>query len=178
MLKFSPILTMVALSFAMAAVARADTSPTPVPDQKTDMSSMAFYLGTWSCQSTLRGSSRPNTTTYTMDYDGRWLRGHDVAPPFDKYRTRAIVSDSWLGYNAQAHQWVAIYVSDFGNYSVATSPGWNGNAITFTTAMTDDDSTGSDTLTKVSDTQTSDVATGKNKDGSAQPTQTTTCKKA
>ncbi|HYZ16592.1 MAG TPA: hypothetical protein VE591_09335, partial [Candidatus Acidoferrum sp.] len=61
-----------------------------MPDAKADLSSMAFFMGTWTCQSMLRGARRPNTTTYTMDYHGHWLKGHDVAPPFDKYRTRAI----------------------------------------------------------------------------------------
>jgi hypothetical protein len=125
----------------------------------------------------LRGTSRPNTTTYTMDYDGRWMRGHDLAPPFDKFRKRTIISDTWTTYNSDLHEWVQTTVDNFGGYGMATSPGWSGNSITWTATVTNDGSTGSDTFTKVSATQTRDVGTGKDKNGKPLPGQTFTCTK-
>lgn len=162
---------------ALAATARTDAQPTPVPDAKGNFSPMAFYVGSWTCESKLRGATRPNTTTYTMDYDGHWLKSHDVAPPFDKYRTRTITTDTWYGYNKVKHLWVSTSVDDFGGYGIATSPGWKGNKITFTNVVTPDGSTGVDTLTKVSDTETTDTFSGKNAAGKPQPPQTTVCKK-
>lgn len=57
---------------------------------------------------------------------------HDVAPPFDKYRTQAVKTDSYTTYNAQKHQWIAFNMNNFGGYGVSTSPGWNGNTLTCT----------------------------------------------
>jgi len=172
------------LTLALAAAlvltvagARAQAPPTPVPDMKPDLSSMAFLMGTWSCHSTVRGSARPDTTTYTMDYDGRWIKAHDTAPAFDRFRTRSIVSDTWMTYNRDMHQWVQTAVDNFGGYGVSTSPGWNGNQMTWTAALTQDGSTGSDTVTKVSDRETRDVSTGKDKNGKPFPTTTTVCMK-
>jgi DDE family transposase len=150
----------------------------PSRDTKPDLSSMMFYIGTWKCHSTVRGSGRPDTTTYTMDYDGRWIKGHDVAPAFDKFRTRAIVSDTWTTYNDELKKWVSTSVDNFGGYGVSTSPGWVGNKITSTAVVTSDGSTGSDTLTKVSDTETTDTAIGKDKNGKPVPSVTTVCKKS
>jgi hypothetical protein len=173
------ILPSLALGVALIAcgsAARAQmAASTPVPDLKPDFSSMMFSIGTWNCHSTTRGSSRPDTTVFSMDYDGRWMKGHDVAPPFDKYRTRAIVSDTWLTYNTDTKQWVQTSVDNFGGYGISTSPGWKGNQITWTAIVTPDGSTGGDTMTKDSDTKTTDVSTGKDKNGKMQPTTTTVC---
>jgi hypothetical protein len=162
---------------AGATIARADAPPTPVPDPKPDLSSMSFYIGTWKCHSTVRGSSRPSTTTYSMDYDGRWIKAHDVAPVFDKFRTRSIITDAWTTYNSDNHKWVTTSVDNFGNYGISTAPGWDGNKMTTTTVLTQDGSTGLDVLTKTSDSETVDTFTGKDKNGKAQPPVTTTCKK-
>ena len=177
-MKLYRLLALAAIVTLSAAGARAATAPpTPVPDEKPDLSSMAFYIGTWDCTSMVRGSKRPNTTVYTMDLDGRWIKSHDTAPSFDKYRSRTIVTDSWTTYNPDMKKWVSTSVDNFGGYGVATSSGWKGNEITFTSVLTNDGSTGSDTLTKVSATETKDVATGKDKMGHASPPVTTTCMK-
>lgn len=152
-------------------------APTPVPDMKPALSSMSFMVGTWKCVATVRGKSRPDTITYSMALDGRWLYGHDVAPVFDKFRTRAIVGESYTTFNPLNHMWIQTGVDSFGGYGIGTSPGWKGNKITWTATVTSDGSTGSDTTTKVSDTKTVDVATGNDKSGKMQPTTTTTCNK-
>ena len=173
-----PVALLLSAVFTVCAIAAgADAAPTPVPDAKRDLSSMAFLVGSWTCESVLRGSKRPNATTFTMDYEGHWLKGHDVAPAFDKYRKRALTTDTWTGYNAVKRLWVQTSVDDFGGYGISTSPGWKGKKITFTTVVTPDGSSGVDTLTKVSDTETSDTFVGKDKNGKPQPTQTTVCKK-
>jgi hypothetical protein len=152
-------------------------SPTPVPDGRPDFSSMTFLTGTWKCDALLRGKSRADTITYSLGLDNRWLLSHDVAPPFDQYRTRPITSDGWTTYNALNHQWVQITIDDFGSYVMATSPGWKNGSITWTSTVANDGSTGHDTFTKVSDTQTKDIADGADKDGKPGPTITTTCSK-
>ena len=102
-----PVLFLSAVLAICPTAARSAAAPTPVPDAKANFSSMAFYVGSWTCESMLRGSKRPNSTTFAMDYNGRWLKGHDVAPAFDKFRTRTITTDTWTGYNSVKHLWVA-----------------------------------------------------------------------
>lgn len=132
-------------------------APTPVPYAMPDFSSMKFLMGTWTCRQTLRGKIRPDTSTATMGLDGMWMVTHDVAPPFDKYRTRTVVSDSYLTYNPISKLWATVTVDNHGGYFVSTSPGWRGNTLSTTTKLANDGSTGSDVLTKISDKQTSDA---------------------
>jgi hypothetical protein len=152
-------------------------APTPVPDPKPDLSSMNYFIGTWKCVAMIRGKSRPDTVTFSTSMEGHWILAHDVAPPFDQYRSRPITSDSYMTYNSLNHLWVQTYIDDFGAYGMATSPGWKGSSITWTSTVANDGSTGHDTLTKVSDTETKDVAGGADKNGKAQPSITTTCTK-
>ena len=88
MRKLPLALALTAAIACFGAGARAASPPTPVPDMKPDLSAMSYFLGTWSCSSSVRGSHRPDTVTFSMDYDGRWIKSHDVAPVFDKFRTR------------------------------------------------------------------------------------------
>lgn len=152
-------------------------APTPVPDMKPDLSAMNYFLGTWKCVGMVRGKSRPDTITFSTSMDGRWITSHDVAPPFDQYRTRAIHTDAWTTYNPLNHLWVATYIDDFGGYGMSTSPGWNGTSLTTTVTVANDGTTGHDTLTKVSDTRTRDVAWSTSKNGKPNPPVTTTCNK-
>jgi hypothetical protein len=155
----------------------ATAAPTPVPDLKPDLSSMTFLIGTWKCVATVRGKSRPDTVTFSMGLDGRWIQSHDVAPPFDQYRTRPITTDAWLTYNQLNHLWVTVFVDDFGAYGVTTSPGWQGAAMTTIATVTNDGSSGHDTMTKLSDTSTKDVSVSVDKGGKQNPPVTTLCNK-
>ncbi len=119
---------------------------------------MKMFLGAWTCNQMVRGKNRPDMSTTTMGLDGQYMVTHDVAPAFDKYRSQAVVGDSYTTYNSISHQWVTVAVDSFGGYSVSTSPGWVGNTMSTKTEMTNDGSTGSDVLTKISDTKTSDAS--------------------
>jgi len=161
----------------VAGLGTVAAAPTPVPDGRPDLNSMTFLIGTWKCDALVRGKSRADTITYSLGYDNRWLLSHDVAPPFDQYRTRPITSDAWTTYNPLTHQWVQITLDDFGSYVMATSPGWKDGSLTWTSTVANDGSTGHDTFTKVSDTQTKDIAGGADPSGKPGPTVTTTCSK-
>lgn len=176
MVKLSFVLALGAMLVVSSSVARAAQS-TPVPDTKPDLGTISFLLGTWSCRTMARGLPRPDTMTYTMEYDGRWMRAHDVAPPFDRYRTRAIVSESWITFNPDLHVWAQTGLDNFGGYGVLTSPGWKGNTMTWSTVVTPDGSTGTDLFTKLSDTETKDVYSGRDRNGRPLPATPTICTK-
>ena len=159
------------ISFAVAALAlglffsptisQAQPAPgyTPVPVTHPDFSSMMFSTGTWNCTQMLRGSKRPDTTTTTVGMDGAWMVSQDAAPPFDKYRNYTVNSTTYMTYDPTVKQWVQMQVDSGGGYGMSTSPGWQGNSMTWTTKGLDG-STTTDVFTKVSDTQTSDASTG------------------
>ncbi len=147
---------------AVVPALAASPAPTPVPRAMPDFSSMRFLMGTWNCHSMVRGRPRPDTSTTTMTLDGEYMVTHDVAPPFDRFRNRAVNTDTYVTYNPINHMWVSLSVDNFGGYGVGMSPGWRGNTLTTTIKMAQDGTTGSDTLTKVSDRQTSDVSTTTN----------------
>ncbi|MGZ3506353.1 MAG: hypothetical protein ACXVAW_17585 [Vulcanimicrobiaceae bacterium] len=170
--------TFVAATVALPHSSRAATpAPTPVPLAHPDFSSMAFLEGTWTCHQQVRGKDRPDTSVTTVDLDGQYMFTKDVAPPFDQYRTKAVTSYNYMTYNAKTHQWVTLGVDNFGGYFVASSPGWSGNQMVTHVVMTQDGSTGMDTLTKISNTQTRDVGVGKDPTGKTVHS-TITCSKS
>jgi hypothetical protein len=164
--------------FVSTPQVKADTmaAPTPVPYSVPDFSSMQIFMGNWTCTQMLRGKNRSDMSTTTMGMDGQYMVTHDVAPTFDQYRTQPITSDTYMTYNPLSHLWVSIYVDSFGGYGVSTSPGWQGNTMTTTVALMNDGSTGSDVLTKVSDTETKDESVSTDSKGNVSKA-STTCKK-
>jgi hypothetical protein len=162
------VLGVVALVFAFASTplvsSAADPAPTPVPVQHPDFSSMMFLTGVWTCTQPLRGSTRPDTSTTTLAMDGSWMVTQDTAPPFDQYRTYAIKGTTYTTYDANLKQWVQVGVDSSGGYGVSTSPGWNGNLIAWTTKGLDG-SSGTDNITKVSDTEYSDASSATDPQG-------------
>ena len=167
---------MVTLSLVAAmAIGLLAVSPTPVPTQKTDFSSMSFYLGTWACHQMLRGKVRPDTFVTTMGGGGAYMVQQDSAPPFDAYRNFTVKTTSYITYDPTIKKWVEVGIDNGGGYSLVSSPGWRGNMITWT-ATTLDGSRGTDVQTKVSNTLTVDHIVGTDAQGHVLK-QTTTCKK-
>jgi hypothetical protein len=131
-------------------------APTPVPMSKPDFSSLNFLVGTWSCTQQLRGKTRPETDVTTVGMDGMWLVTQSTAPPFDRYRTYTINGINYMGYDPTAKVWVQTGVDSGGGYGIQTSPGWQGNVMTFM-GKYPDGSSSTDAITKISDTETSDT---------------------
>lgn len=150
-------------------------APTPVPVPHPDFSSMTFLLGSWTCTQPLRGKTRSETDVYTMSNDGMWMSDAATSPPFDQYRTVAQNSMTNTTYDPTIKQWVSVYYDSLGGYSIESTPGWQGNVATWSGKGLDGSSYG-DVITKVSDTETSDVNTMTDPKGQA-TTVTITCKK-
>lgn len=165
----SIVLSAIALIVAFAvvpSVSSAQPAPTytPVPMTKPDFSPMMFLMGTWTCTQMLRGSKRPDTSTTTMGMDGMWMVTQDTAPPFDKYRNYTITATSYMGYDPSIKMWIQTGVDSSGAYFTSTSPGWQGNTITWNTKGLDG-SSGTDVITKNSDTSTTDASSSTDAQG-------------
>lgn len=159
----------------LASSAQPAPAPTMVPMAKPDFSSMMFLTGTWNCTQMLRGKLRPDTGTTTMSKDGMWMVTQDNAPPFDQYRTFPVNTTSWMTYDPTIKKWVQVSVDDTGGYSISSSPGWVGTTATWTTKGLDG-STGTDVITKNSDSKTTDQSSGTDAQGHTSST-TITCTK-
>lgn len=168
-----------ALTFGGSGIAQqVAVAPTPVPNAAPSLSGLTYFSGTWTCNQTLRGKARPDTSTTTLALDGRWLHSHDVAPPFDKYRTSPVVTESYLSYNQKMHRYVSISVDSFTGYDFATSPGWEGNTFAWTDRATDTGDMGVQTITKVSASSYRWNSTGRHANGKAVTPQNGTCTKS
>lgn len=176
-LVFGAIALVVGLSVVpMVSSAQPAPTITPVPAAKPDFSAMMFLTGNWTCEQMLRGSKRPDTSTTSVGMDGAWMVTQDTAPPFDQYRTFAINGTSYIGYDPTVKQWVLIGVDSGGGYGMQSSPGWEGNTMTWTGKGLDG-STVVDVITKHSDTSTTDDNTTTDSTGKAVKT-TITCAKS
>jgi hypothetical protein len=164
------------LSVSSVSTAVAAPAPTPVARSTPDFSSMMFLTGTWNCTQQLRGKARPDTSTTTVGMDGMWMVSQDTAPPFDQYRTWPVNITTYTGYDPTIKQWVAMGVGNDGTYFMSSSPGWQGNTITWTSKGLDGGSV-TDVGTKVSDTETSDAITFTDAKGKATNI-ATSCKKS
>lgn len=159
----------VALAFGLAStplLSAASPAPaaTQVPMARPDFSSMKFMTGSWACTQMLRGKLRPDTSSTAIAMDGAWMVSQDTAPPFDRYRSYAIQGTSYMTYDSSIKQWVQLGADSSGGYGISSSPGWQGSMITWTTKNLDG-SSGSDVVTKISDTETSDASTGTDSTG-------------
>lgn len=157
-LVFSGAALIVGLAAPTVSVAQTGPAATPVPQTTPDFSSMMFLTGTWTCTQQVRGKQRPDTSTTTIGLNGMWMVSQDSAPPFDQYRTWTVTGTGYTGYDSTVKQWVTLGVDGGGNYGTQSSPGWNGNTITWTGKGLDG-STFTDDITKISDTETNDIAT-------------------
>lgn len=149
------------LGFASAplvSTASPAPAPTQVPMARPDFSSMMFLTGSWSCTQMLRGKQRPDSSMTTIGMDGAWMVTQDTAPAFDQYRTYAIKGANYTTYDSSIKQWVQVGLDSSGGYGIGSSPGWQGNTITWTGKGLDG-SSGTDVVTKISDTETNDDST-------------------
>ncbi len=153
----------IALIFGLASMplisaASPAPAPTQVPMARPDFSPMMFLAGSWSCTQMLRGKQRPDTSTTTVAMDGAWMVTQDTAPPFDQYRNSTITGTTYTTYDTSIKRWVQTSVDSSGGYGTESSPGWQGSTITWTGKGLDG-SSGTDVVTKISDTETSDAST-------------------
>jgi hypothetical protein len=147
--------------FSTPVVSVAQTTaaaPTPVPMSRPDFTPMNFLIGSWTCTQPLRGKTRSETDVYALSSDGTWIVDTSTSPPFDQYRTVPQNGMTYLTYDPTIKQWVSVYYDNLGGYALESTPGWQGNIASWSGKGLDG-TTFADVITKVSNTQTSDVQT-------------------
>lgn len=166
-----------AISYATAAVllcssavlAQVESTPIPTPP-KPDFSKMTFLMGNWQCstKSARRPAAYQTTSTATVSPDGYWM-----VTKATTHKTLWMNSDvhsvDYVTYDPSTSRWVDISTDDGGGYNVSTSPGWNGDTITWTdmviTKTNATASTNPTTITKVSNTKTTSSSSFKEPSG-------------
>ena len=115
----------------------ADGAPveaTPIPrDLKPNFTSMQYLVGTWDCSVASARRSRPFSTHETtwMSRDGYWLITKTITDPVPWNNIR-ITNTEYVTYDPTTKRWIDMGMDDFGAYDVSASPGWSGDAITWT----------------------------------------------
>lgn len=169
---------LLSLLFAVVlAQTQVAAAPTPVPNPKPDLSALAYFNGTWTCHTMVRGKDRSDTFTSTMDLNDRWMKTTDVSLPFDQYRTLPINTVFYDTYDQTVKRYVSVNVDDFGGYGLAYSPGWSGNTWVWTDKSAADGSIAVVTITKTSDSSYSIRLTGTDAQGKPTTPISGTCKK-
>lgn len=128
------MVTATLLSASATSVATA-AAPTPVPEMQANWAPFMFQVGTWVCHGNIasRPGDRLETDVNSMDFDNHWMVTRFDSPPFDKNRTKHSIGVNYLSYDPTNKLWYAYGADNFGgSLGYSTSPGWNGDTITFT----------------------------------------------
>lgn len=128
---------MLAALFALAistahAAPSIESTPAPMP-KKPNFAPFAFYVGTWTCTTTMANRPGPETSTETWSLDdtGYWMTSNGDSPPV-KWFPYDSKSMSRITYDSDAKLWVFMYSDSLGDYGLSTSPGWKGSTAVWT----------------------------------------------
>jgi hypothetical protein len=87
-----------------------------------------------------------------------------------------VTPTTYMGYDPSTKMWIQTGVDSTGGYFTSTSPGWQGNTITWATKGLDG-SSATDVVTKSGDTSTTDASSGTDAQGKTTTT-TIACTKS
>lgn len=168
------------LACSAALAQQVETTPIPV-NPKPDFSKMQFLTGNWAC--TVKSSRRPapfkTTSTARTSTDGYWIITRTTNQKMP-WTPRSFMAEDRMTYDPSTQRWVDITYDEQGGYDLSTSPGWNGNTITWTDVAypkTNATAVNNPTMmTKVSDTKTTSKSTFREPSGRL-VTVVTTCNK-
>jgi hypothetical protein len=143
----------------------AELAAAPPPAPKPDFSSFLFYTGTWTCAQVVGGALRsPHTAVTRVGMNGTWMIEHDTSRVAES--DKVVTGTRYLTYDQSIMRWVEVGVNSSGGYWTASSPGWRGNTIVFTTKGLDG-SIQFDVITKDSSTRRHDDSHGVDAKGNA-----------
>ncbi|MGD0473801.1 MAG: hypothetical protein ABSB70_11400 [Candidatus Velthaea sp.] len=164
------LLVVVCTIFAPFAAASADDAPAYSMPVRPDFSAMNFLFGTWSC--TTKSARRPtpvaSTDTYELDPTGYYVKYESKSDPVPWANFPQSIHQM-ITYDSELKQWAAVLTSDTGDYGLFMSAGWKDGKMIWhpvnNTPYLDIASTSDFTLTKVSDTHTTNASSFTTKSG-------------
>jgi hypothetical protein len=110
--------------------------PKPAPEMKQ----LDFFMGTWKCDGQMKatpmGGEHPMKTTATgkSDLDGFWVNVR-VEEKKSKESPTPIKGNFQMTYDATGKKFHGLWNDNYGGWGNATSPGWEGDKISFTGDM-------------------------------------------
>ena len=151
----------VALGLVLALISAAFTvaqegPPKPAPE----LSQLKYFAGSWACSGDAPASPfgpAHKTQTSLMlksELDGFWYAG-TVTEMKTASNPHPVKGMLHFGYDATAKHFVQVWLDNFGTWSAETSPGWEGDTLTWTgeQMVMGEKATARDTLVKKSDTE-------------------------
>lgn len=127
------LVSVLALFFACLAIAQTPSGP---PKPAPELANAKYFVGTWTCNGESPASpfgpahKTQSTLTLKSDLDGFWIAGTAVEKKTAS-NTQPVKGMLHIGYDSSAKQYVVLWLDNFGSWSTETSPGWEGDTITF-----------------------------------------------
>lgn len=124
-----------ALAFALVFVAAtAAAQPPQMPTPAAEMSQLAFFEGTWSCEGKMNetpfgpASTMTSTAEIHKDLGGFWQSGviKGSAPKMPPFEGRFHVT-----YDPGAKNFVMMWLDSMGMHARSTSSGWKGDTMVY-----------------------------------------------
>ena len=146
------VLSASAIALFFAALGLAQEGP---PKPPPEMANLKYFAGTWSCTGdSPAGPFGPahktqSTLTLKSDLDGFWYTGSmtEAKTAANPHPVKGMLH---IGYDSAAKQYVQLWVDNFGSRATQTSPGWEGDSMTYTgdQQVMGETATAKDTLAK------------------------------
>ncbi|MEO8347715.1 MAG: DUF1579 family protein [Acidobacteriota bacterium] len=117
----------------VASATLAQQPPKPAPE----LSQVKYFAGSWTCSgdapASPYGPAHKTKTSMMLksDLDGFWYDGM-VTEMKTASNTQPVKGMLHLGYDSTAKQYVLVWVDNFGSWATESSPGWQGETMTWT----------------------------------------------
>ncbi len=107
------------------------------PKPAAELSQVKYFAGSWTCSGDAPASpfgaahKTESSMMLKLDLDGFWYDGM-VVEKKTASNTHPVKGMIHLGYDSTAKQSVLVWVDNFGSWATETSPGWQGDTMTWT----------------------------------------------
>ncbi len=132
-MQIKPLLAVSLLPLIQACASTAPAAGNTAPSLQPGLQPLAGFIGSRHCSGSFLKSGKAISATETVagDLSGRWLTlRHDDEPPFSFHAL-----ELW-GYDSKAARYTAHVFDNFGGGREFTSPGWEGDHLTWTNVDT------------------------------------------
>ena len=122
---------------ANPAVAAAPATPPPAPKPAAELDQLKMFEATWRCEGKQPAGPMGPEQDYKSTFKGKkdvesfWL-SFEYSQKKSKAHAMPIMAKGYIGYDPSAKKYVSMGVDNMGGSVTESSPGWEGDKLTFT----------------------------------------------